>query len=115
LAGARAQFKDHTLIGVFELHTYSSLSANFLTEYAEAMLPCDAAAVFYSPHALALKKLPDLDPTAIKEAFKQEDLSVMNDAATLKNWIQTTIEKAEKPVCLLLMSSGTFDGMDLEF
>jgi UDP-N-acetylmuramate: L-alanyl-gamma-D-glutamyl-meso-diaminopimelate ligase len=115
LAGAREQFKNYHLIGVFELHTFSSLSAGFLAEYANSMELCDEAAVFYSPHALTLKRLPDLDPEEVKKSFMQDNLSVFNDAVNLRQWIATKIQMADKPVCLLLMSSGTFDGMELTF
>jgi len=34
------------------LHTYSSLNAEFLTEYKESLQKADKAVVFYSPDAL---------------------------------------------------------------
>ncbi len=116
LKGAREQFKNHYIIGVFELHTFSSLSQSFLSEYENSMNPCDAAAVFYSNHALALKRLPELDPQVVKDAFNRLDLNIYSDNALLQQWIQEQIAiNTDKPICLLLMSSGTFDGMALTF
>jgi UDP-N-acetylmuramate: L-alanyl-gamma-D-glutamyl-meso-diaminopimelate ligase len=76
---------------------------------------CDKAAVFYSGHALALKGLPPLEVEAVKANFENEHLAVFNEKNALQQWIQDGIKNADKPVCLLLMSSGTFDGMGFEF
>lgn len=115
LEGARNQFANSYLIACFELHTYSSLSADFLSEYKGAMRACDAGAVFFSKHALQLKGLPMLDKQNIIHHFDTATLKVYDDKAALEQWIKEEIAKADKPVCLLLMSSGTFDGMPLEF
>ena len=115
LRGARNQFPDHYLIACFELHTYSSLNADFLGEYENAMQGCDAGAIFFSTHALKLKGLPSLDKETVKEHFKQQDLMIFDKPDELSVWIQRAVSKADRPVCLLLMSSGTFDGMQTLF
>jgi len=115
LHAVRRRYPQHYLIACFELHTFSSLSLNFLDQYAGSMADCDAAAVFYSREALALKKLPDLEPGLVKAGFKHEDLAVFQDENNLKHWIEDQIKAVQKPVCLLLMSSGTFGGMDINF
>jgi UDP-N-acetylmuramate: L-alanyl-gamma-D-glutamyl-meso-diaminopimelate ligase len=115
LNGARNQFADKHLIACFELHTYSSLNQAFLNEYKDAMKNCDVGAVFYSKHALELKGLPNLSVNDIKKGFGDNNLNVINDKNELRDWIQAEIQKTEKPIVLLLMSSGTFDGMDIEF
>lgn len=115
LAGARKQFSNHKLIGVFELHTYSSLSAGFIDQYRDTLAPCDASAVFFSKHALQLKRLPELATTAVQTAFNAPESLVTTDAGELKAWIEKEIQNVDQPVCLLLMSSGTFEGMDLNF
>jgi UDP-N-acetylmuramate: L-alanyl-gamma-D-glutamyl-meso-diaminopimelate ligase len=55
----KAQFPDRKLIAVLELHTYSSLNEQFLGEY-KGTLDRQIALVFYSLHALELKRLPPL-------------------------------------------------------
>ena len=115
LNAVRERYPEHFLIACFELHTFSSLSEQFLNQYQHSMDACNKAAVFYSGHALELKGLPALDINAVKSNFSNEALSVFNEKNALKQWIETTIETASKPVCLLLMSSGTFDGMGFEF
>ena len=52
----KQQFPNRKLIAVLELHTYSSLNAKFMEEYKGAMDPADEAVVFYTPHALEMKK-----------------------------------------------------------
>lgn len=115
LDAVREQYPDHRLVAAFELHTFSSLSREFLKQYANSMNNCDSGAVFYSRHALQLKKLPAIPPPLIKSSFENNNLQVFEEPASLHQWIEGQIEDAGKPVCLLLMSSGTFEGMDLDF
>jgi len=115
LKAVRERYPDHYLIACFELHTFSSLSEQFLNQYKNCMDACDKPAVFYSGHALELKGLPPLDVNAVKEHFGNDALSVFNKKEALQSWIEHVLQNAPKPVCLLLMSSGTFDGMGFEF
>ena len=62
----REQFPNRQLVACMELHTYSSLSENFLDQYAGAMDQADAAIVFYDPHAVQLKRLPPIPPERIQ-------------------------------------------------
>ena len=50
----KEQYPDRTLIACLELHTYSSLNAEFLKEYKGALDAADIAVVFYSPHAVEI-------------------------------------------------------------
>lgn len=113
LSAVREQFPKHHLIACFELHTFSSLNKEFLNQYAHSMDPGDASAVFFSSEALSLKGLPNLEAEEIKENFQKADLMIFSDKNKLKDWIQSEISGTEKPVCLLLMSSGTFEGLQL--
>ncbi len=58
----KQQFPERKLVAILELHTFSSLNENFMKEYAGAMDNADEAIVFYSNHALELKRMPLLDP-----------------------------------------------------
>ncbi len=115
LNAALEKYKNYNIIACFELHTFSSLTANFLSEYAFSMNDCKNAAVFFSKHALSLKRLPALDPKEINDYFQDDNLQVFDDKNNLRNWIENCIHSSEQPVCILLMSSGTFDGMDINF
>ena len=104
------QFLNRKLYAVLELHTYSSLSKFFLQQYAGAMDAADVAVVFYSEHALALKRLPDLTRQEAVTAFANEDLVVMNNKQQLWQWLSG---QDYQNANLLLMSSGDFDGLSL--
>lgn len=110
VAAVKEHFFDRTVIAVFELHTFSSLNKQFLQEYAGAMDAADIAIVYFSNHALELKRLEQLSTADVKAAFAREDLEVYNNAEQLYARLQA-IPKTD--ACLLLMSSGNFDGLDL--
>lgn len=56
LQAIRQQFPQQHIIAVLELHTFSSLNEQFLHEYNHSLSAADKAVVFYSAHALELKK-----------------------------------------------------------
>jgi UDP-N-acetylmuramate: L-alanyl-gamma-D-glutamyl-meso-diaminopimelate ligase len=93
-----------------ELHTYSSLSQVFLCQYAGALDEADVALVYFNPHAVKLKRLPEISPDQIREGFANPGLEVFNESAKLKT--RLFAESAEKSV-FLMMSSGNYDGIDL--
>ena len=107
----KSQYPNRPLVACLELHTYSSLNATFLEEYKGALDAADAAVVFYSPQAVELKQLDSVSETQIETAFEREDLIVFTDPTRFKNYINS-LEFAQKTV--LLMSSGSYGGLDFE-
>jgi UDP-N-acetylmuramate: L-alanyl-gamma-D-glutamyl-meso-diaminopimelate ligase len=93
-----------------ELHTYSSLNADFLDQYRGAMDKADEALVYFNPHALKMKRLPDINIKQVKQAFGRGDLIVYNDSAEM---LKDILAREWKDSNLLLMSSGDFDGWDI--
>ena len=112
LDAVREGYPTHKLIACFELHTYSSLNAQFLSEYAHSIDSADDAVVYFSHHALQLKGLPALETATVKKYFEREDLVVIDEKETLQEHIASLLNQSGQPTCLLLMSSGTFDGID---
>jgi UDP-N-acetylmuramate: L-alanyl-gamma-D-glutamyl-meso-diaminopimelate ligase len=110
-AAVAAQYKERKIIACLELHTYSSLNPEFLTEYKNALDPADVAVVFYSPEAVEIKKLAPVSKEQILEAFNRDDLIVMTDPAAFKEWL---FKQQLDHSALLLMSSGTYGGLDFE-
>lgn len=106
----REQFPDRELVACMELHTYSSLSEEFLDQYAGCMDAADRALVFYDPHAVQLKRLPPIPMERIQAAFGRADVQVMNDPIAVMGAVRPTRERA----VLLMMSSGNFGGLDLQ-
>jgi UDP-N-acetylmuramate: L-alanyl-gamma-D-glutamyl-meso-diaminopimelate ligase len=103
------------VIACFELHTFSSLNEQFLNEYAHSMDAADISIVFFSHHALQLKGLPALEKAKVHHYFGREDLEVVDNKETLEQKIKDLLAEQEEPTCLLLMSSGTFDGVQWRF
>ncbi|MEI6852092.1 MAG: Mur ligase family protein [Bacteroidota bacterium] len=103
------QFPDRRLVACMELHTYSSLNSDFLKEYHSAMDKADIAIVYYSAHALEIKKMPPLSPDLIRQSFGRDDLMIFTDRNSLVEFLQTQIWKNQN---LLMMSSGGYDGLD---
>ena len=112
LNAVREAYSGHYLVACFELHTFSSLNEKFLAEYAQSMNAADESIVFFSHHALQLKGLPGLDKNTIKKYFRRDDLVVTDNKDELVKTVTGMISGKQQPVFLLLMSSGTFDGID---
>jgi UDP-N-acetylmuramate: L-alanyl-gamma-D-glutamyl-meso-diaminopimelate ligase len=111
LKGVRELYPDRHLVAVCELHTYSSLNKDFLPQYENALSPADSAAVFYSPKTLEIKKMPALEFRYIRNAFDRDNLNIFTDPNELLSYLLD--QRKSVPCVLLLMSSGTFGGMDL--
>lgn len=103
------------VIACFELHTFSSLNEQFLSEYAHSMDAADKAIVFFSHHALQLKGLPALESAQVYRYFQRTDLEVFDDKEALQQRVRALLDADGADTCLLLMSSGTFDGIQWVF
>ena len=111
MQAVKQQFPQRKVTAILELHTYSSLSEAFLPHYAGALDAADSACVFYSPHALEIKRMPPLVPQKIMDGFAKSGLKVLTKSEALEAWI---IEQRASSDNLLLMSSGNYDGMDVQ-
>lgn len=110
LHAVREQFPGKNVVACLELHTYSSLSKEFLSQYLHSLDEADAPIVYFNPHAIQLKRLPPITKEQVKEGFGNPKLDVYTDSAEL----QTKLLSMEwKNSVLLLMSSGNYDGMDI--
>ena len=103
------QYPDRELLACLELHTYSSLNPDFLKEYKGALDAADKAVVFYSPHAVQVKKLHPISEKQIAESFEREDLLIFTDPAGFKDFL---FDQNFEDTSLLLMSSGDYGGLD---
>ncbi len=107
----KEQYKNRTIVACLELHTYSSLNAEFLKEYKGALDAADVAVVFYSPHAVEIKKLEAVTHEQIAMAFERDDLIIYTNPTDFKNYLFTQDFNNK---ALLLMSSGDYGGLDFE-
>lgn len=107
----REQYPERKLLACLELHTYSSLNEDFLKEYEGTLEGADVAVVFYSPHAVKIKRLKEVSEEQIANAFKRDDLIIYTDPKAFKKYL---FEQNLKDTALLLMSSGNYGGLDFE-
>ena len=107
----KKQWPDRKLIACMELHTFSSLTKEFLLEYDGTMNDADAAIVFYKKETLAQKRLDPLSIEDVKKAFGRMDLEVFTNSDQLKARLK---EINLVHGNLLLMSSGNFGGIDVD-
>lgn len=109
IAAMKEQYPGRRLVACMELHTFSSLTAEFLKQYAGTMDKADVPFVYYSQHALQLKKLPDLDPAQVRASFANDKVRVFTNSALM---VEELRKMDWKGANLLMMSSGNFDGID---
>jgi UDP-N-acetylmuramate: L-alanyl-gamma-D-glutamyl-meso-diaminopimelate ligase len=105
------QFAGHRLVACLELHTFSSLNRSFLSQYAHTLDGADRAAVFYNPETIRHKRLEMISGEEVQQAFGSKNLQVFTAREELESWIR---ENTGEKTVLLLMSSGTFSGMDFK-
>jgi UDP-N-acetylmuramate: L-alanyl-gamma-D-glutamyl-meso-diaminopimelate ligase len=105
----KEQFTNRKVIACMELHTFSSLNENFLREYNGAMDTADEAIVYFNPHTIAHKKLKEITPEQVHQAFNRKDLKVMIKSSDVTDYLKSINWKDK---VLLMMSSGNFDGVD---
>ena len=109
-AAVRAQFPNHRLVVALELHTYSSLNPAFLPQYRDSLAGADQAVVFYDPEALAIKRMDEVAPQAVADAFGHPGLLVFT---TPKQVAELFYSINIENTVVLMMSSGHFGGLDL--
>lgn len=107
----KEQFPARELVGCIELHTYSSLSEKFLNHYKGCMNAVDIPKVYFNPHTIKLKRLPEITKEQVKAAFANPDIEIYTDSGNLFNDLLSIDWKGKN---LLMMSSGNFDGIDFE-
>lgn len=107
----KKQFISRELIAVLELHTFSSLNKDFLGQYKDTFKSADEPIVFFDPHTVEHKKLPEISPEEVRSAFNHPKLQVFTEKDKLKEHL---LRKDWKNKNLLLMSSGNFGGINVK-
>ena len=105
------QFTDRQLIACMELHTFSSLNKEFLSHYKGSMDKADRAMVYFNPHTLEHKKLPAISKEEVKAGFGNNNVEVYDNSDELIQELKSIDWKNKN---LLLMTSGNFNGLNLD-
>lgn len=107
----KEKYPHRHLVACVELHTFSSLTGEFLKQYAHTMDEADIAIVYFNPHAITLKKLPPITEDIVFGAFANKKLIVFQNSKKLSDYLSSIVWENKN---LLMMSSGNFDGMSFE-
>jgi len=111
VSAVKEQYPGRKLTACMELHTFSSLTADFLPEYKDSMKDADQAFVYYNPKTIEHKKLHAITPEQVAEAFGGTNVEVFTDSALLVERLKSFTYRKHN---LLMMSSGNFDGVNLK-
>jgi UDP-N-acetylmuramate: L-alanyl-gamma-D-glutamyl-meso-diaminopimelate ligase len=104
------QYPSRKLIACLELHTFSSLNPAFLPQYEGTLQVADEAIIYLSEHAREIKRMDRIEEEVVQAYFKHPNLRVIRDVTALK---ETLVAQTWGNTNLLMMSSGTFDGLDM--
>lgn len=107
----RNQFPQKEIVACLELHTYSSLNPEFLSEYKGSLEKADEKIVYYNPEALKIKRLAPISEEDIRAAFGEEEIKVFTSSEALKTFLE---ESEKEGKVFLMMSSANYGGLDLE-
>lgn len=118
----RERYPDKRLIAAMELHTFSSLMADFLPQYNGCMAMADVALVYFNPKVIEHKRLTPITAEEVRQAFATDNVEVFTESLALQNRMKELFESNQtkdntiqkKGIALLMMSSGTFDGVDVK-
>lgn len=112
----RERYSDKCLVAAMELHTFSSLMADFLPQYNGCMAEADIAYVYFNPHVIEHKRLTPITADEVAAAFASPNIRVFTDSQALQQQLRDLFatQLRNRPVALLMMSSGTFDGIDVK-
>jgi len=111
IQAVKEQYPERRLMACLELHTYSSLNAEFLKEYKGVLNAADEAIVFYSPESVKIKGLDEVTESQIAQAFQRNDLKIFTNAQKFQVFL---FQQSFENTALLLMSSGNYGGLDFE-
>lgn len=104
------RYSGRKIVACLELHTFSSLSREFLVNYRGTLDGADIAYVYFNPHAIAMKKLNPLTKAEVSEAFGNNKAKVFDNSSEM---FAEIVRSCFSDPVFLFMSSGDFDGFDL--
>ena len=112
----RERYPDKRLVAAMELHTFSSLMADFLPQYNGCMAEADIAYVYFNPKVIEHKRLTPISADEVAAAFATPNIKVFTESEALQQKLRNLFagELKDSPVALLMMSSGTFDGVNIK-
>lgn len=105
------RFPKQKKIACIELHTFSSLTKDFLSQYENCFDKTDINIVYFNPKNVSHKNLPDISKADIEKGFGKSKVQVYDNSEALKKYFDSL--NLDNTI-LLWMSSGNFDGWNLK-
>ncbi len=106
----KKQFPSRKLYACMELHTFSSLSKEFLSQYEGAMHDADIAYVYFNPETVKHKQLAEISADDVATGFGGNVKVFTDNAALVAELKKLPASNAN----FLLMSSGNFGGLNIK-
>jgi UDP-N-acetylmuramate: L-alanyl-gamma-D-glutamyl-meso-diaminopimelate ligase len=107
----RERYPEKKLVACMELHTFSSLMADFLPQYKGCMAEADIAYVYFNPKVIEHKRLTPITKEEVRDAFGTSNVEVFTESEALQERLKSL---NYENTALLMMSSGTFDGINVK-
>jgi len=110
IEAVKMQFPTRKLVACIELHTFSSLNKDFLSQYDSSMSKADVAIVFIDKKTFIHKKMEPFNEMDVQSAFKDIRIVFFDDISLLETYLTNMNFRDTN---LLMMSSGNYSGLDL--
>ncbi|HTF19130.1 MAG TPA: Mur ligase family protein [Chryseolinea sp.] len=104
-------FPARDLVACLELHSFSSLTKRFLPQYKDSMKAATVQIIMIDPEKLKSKGLDNISEAELRKAFNAPGLSLFTSRTQLESYLMSLHWNNKT---LLMMSSGTFGGLDLK-
>lgn len=111
LSAFREKHPLDKILVLLELHTYSSLSLEFLPQYHQTTSPADHIILYFDPIAMQIKNMVALKSDDLMSAFDRYDMDICTSTEQLKGKLSSRIEDYN---VLIFMGSGQFGGIDVK-
>ncbi|NBC83077.1 MAG: peptidoglycan synthetase [Bacteroidetes bacterium] len=110
LQAVRDQFKEQRIIAIYELHTFSSLTPEYLRYYKNSLSAADEAFILYSRQTSEQKNLKPLTVNEIRNGFNHSNINIIDSAGSFAALLDRL---KRQDAILLFMSSGNFFNVDV--
>ncbi len=107
----KERYARHKLVACLELHTFSSLNKNFISDYQDTLNAADEACIYFNPDNNKQKEESKIEIEDVKDAFNFEGLEVFTNVEDLAGYL---LSRDWQNANLLMMSSGHFGELDLK-
>jgi UDP-N-acetylmuramate: L-alanyl-gamma-D-glutamyl-meso-diaminopimelate ligase len=103
------QFPKRSLVACLELHTFSNLNKQYLSQYQNRFNLPEKAVVFYNPKEALHKNMELLSDEEIRKGFNNPNLEIFTSTEALRQYL---FSQSWNNTNLVMMSTGNFNNFD---